>query len=887
MAELRNAWESDGAGRDVVFVAGEPGIGKSAIVSELANGVYAAGALVLAGRCDEGLAVPYQPFVEALRSHIEHTDDHLLASTLGRWPGELARLVPDLADRLPGLQAPLSSDPQTEQWRLFEAVASWLGTSTDRRVLLVLEDLHWAAVPTLQLLRHVAGSAQVERALVVGTYRDTEVEARSDLAETLAVLRRNGATTVSMRGLDSLAVRALVEVQAGHMLDARGRRLAHVVHEATGGVPLFVREVLAHLVETGAVYQEDGRWTSDLVADQLAVPEIARDVIGRRLSRLDEPVQNVLHVAAVVGQEVELAVLERSVAGLDVLGALELAAAAGLVHEVGPGSYRFSHALIRQALYQEISATRRRQIHATVAAAIEGEYGSRDTFAGALAHHFAEAGTDREKTLLYAKQAGALALAQQAHGDAIRLFELALSLVDPAHLNQRCDLLIELAEARRRSGDETYRVGAFAAGDLARRMGDGVRLARAALVITRPTADMNVDRQGIDLFEHALELLPASDSSLRARAMAALGLKLIQSGPDMARRIQLSDDALAMARRLGDLGTLGSVLSARNNTIWFPDSMATERLANLEEMKAIAGELGDPHLEALAHAFAPSSHIQLGDGAAADVSLLELEKLAHELGLPMFIWVALVQRTMRTFATGHLDEAEALMLEAVAAGDAAAEPDAIVWFGAQLFGLRWFQGRMDEMVEILEPLIGTDVDAAAASGMAIAHLGRGRRDDARALLDKAAHSGFADIPRDATWLGVITVWAYVVAALDDQESAAVLTELLLPFAGQVDVTAALDKGPVSYYLGLLATTTGDFEGAAHWYAAAQELADRLSSVWGPKIRYAWAEMLDRRGEPADHDAAVAMAADGLSIARSWTLPADVDRGQRLVAELTH
>src|SRR5205823_1470962 len=154
------------------------------------RGVHDDGATVLAGRCDEDLGVPYQPFVEALRHFVDHAP--ALSDRMGRYGGELARLVPELSERIPGLPAPIRSDPQTERYRLFDAVAAWLAVSSvEEPLLLMLDDIQWAAKPTLLLLRHVvrAGGGRV---LVLCTYRDTELTHDHPLVDAVADLRRQG-----------------------------------------------------------------------------------------------------------------------------------------------------------------------------------------------------------------------------------------------------------------------------------------------------------------------------------------------------------------------------------------------------------------------------------------------------------------------------------------------------------------------------------------------------------------------------------------------------------------------------------------------------------------------------------------------------------------------
>jgi predicted ATPase len=259
LGRLEQARRQAAAGRcQAVLLCGEPGIGKTRTAAEVAKAAFDEGAIALYGRCDEEIRVPYQPFAEALDWYTGHVDQPVL----GRHPGELIRLQPLLGSRLAGLAAPVSSDPRSEEFLLFEATRAWLvALSRQQPVVLVLDDLHWASRPVLLLLRHVLRTAVAEgegvRLLVLGTYRDTELGRNHALAGVMADVRRlPGVEQLAMAGLSAVEVAALLSQAAGHELDDDGRRLAERLHAETEGNPFFVGEVLRHLAETGMLRRQ-------------------------------------------------------------------------------------------------------------------------------------------------------------------------------------------------------------------------------------------------------------------------------------------------------------------------------------------------------------------------------------------------------------------------------------------------------------------------------------------------------------------------------------------------------------------------------------------------------------------------------------------------------
>ena len=581
-------WANATSGARAVILAGEPGIGKTRLAGELARAVQDEGALVLYGRCDDGLAVPYQPFVEALRPVAQ-------AIGLGRLRDELGRLAPDLTRLWPELEAlgePFHTDPETGRYRLFEAVTALLEVATrEQRALLVLEDLHWAAQPTLLMLRHLIRSERPLGALVVGTCRERELAPDHPLPRLLADLQRDAsATSMRIGGLDERAIGALLEAAAGHALDEPGRAFARVLQSETGGNPFFIREVLAHLVESGAVYRAGERWTTDLAPGQLEVPEGLRQVIRHRVARLSEPARRALAVAAVAGPRFSLAVLEAVLgerAGL--LDGLDEAVAAGLLGEAAPAEYAFSHALVRQTIYEAHSAARRMRLHRQIGEALEA-LADIDAHVEALAHHFAEAAADGQaaKAAAYALSAGRQAAARLAYEDAAVHYERGLQALelagkpDDARLGE---LLLALADARWSSGEiDKAREACRLAAELADRRGEPEQLARAALGFAGPArfeVAAAVTRPLIGLLERALEALGDRESALRARVMARLAAGLAFAGPDRPRPA-LARQALEIARRVGDNAALADVLASHHVATRGPNNFEERRAAHRE-----------------------------------------------------------------------------------------------------------------------------------------------------------------------------------------------------------------------------------------------------------------------------------------------------------------
>ena len=381
---LQDAWASVTAGRRrLVLVSGEPGIGKTRLVAELASTTE--DATIAYGWCDQDTAAAYFPWSSIVQS-LTRSHPDALAAVAPALATEIHRLVPELGSAVPAM----AGDASITRLYLFDAIDTFLAAVSARQPLLVvLDDLHWADAGTLAIIRHLLRSDRDEPLLIVGTYRDTDVDRTHPLASSLHDLQREPSTIrLSLSGLERDSVGALIADRAGH---AAAEEFVDLVYDETEGNPYFTEEVLAHLVESGTVVRNDhGDWVNTVPLSDVGVPEGIRDTLGRRLSRLPDDTNEVLSVAAVVGREFDLIVVAdvMSLTLLDVIERLEPAIDAGLVHHrAGTSAGSFAHALVRESLLGELRSTRRTRLHWLVGKA----FASRTGVAPAVvAHHLCE-----------------------------------------------------------------------------------------------------------------------------------------------------------------------------------------------------------------------------------------------------------------------------------------------------------------------------------------------------------------------------------------------------------------------------------------------------------------------------------------------------------------
>jgi class 3 adenylate cyclase len=840
---LVSLWRRAVDGRSsLVLVSGEPGIGKTRISSELARRVHSQGLTVVYGRCDDELGVPYQPFVEALAFVVDNFEPKDFVKVVGRHAPELTRLVPRLADHIPDLAPPVSADPETAQYRLFEAVAGTLvAASALQPILFVIDDLHWAAKPTLLLLRHIVSSTTAARMMIVGTYRDSDLYRAQPLAEILGDLRRiDGVERIALTGLDAPEVAEFMTKVAGHELDEGGAALAQMIFDETDGNPLFTGEVLRHLHEVGAIYEIDGRWTTRGDVTEIGIPDGVREVIGRRLSRLAPVTNDVLQVGAVVGRSFDLAVTQRlvDIDRDDLLMALDEAVEARVIAEVAVGHYTFSHALVRSALYDELRPTRRARLHERVAEVVSDVYADNiETHLGELAYHYARSiGTgDVNKAIEYSQRAGERALAQLAFDDAVSWFQQARDLIEDGggDRSQLAQVLMGLGVAEKYAGAPVFRETLLAAAAQAEKDGDPVVLAAAALANTRGfwSEYGNIDEALADVFRTAIAGLTPSMRSERAKLLANLAVETVFDGTLDSRR-ELVDEALVIAREIGDDATLAHVLVSRSVALWDMSTLP-ERIDHGHELTQLTAAVGDPYLEYFAHWYRMAALIEAGRVREADAVHAICTDLARNLGRGIPVWSDLFTHAGRALLAGDCDRAEALAGEQYEIGNRLGHGDALLFYGVLLFSIRFEQGRLPEIADLVRAAGTGDVVPDGVDGLwGVTACALGDDNEARRVLDGLAEPGFANLPRHQSWSSMLWAASLMAAHLGDRERAAELYDLFAAAPARLVYPGLNVFDSVPSTLGLLALTLGQRDAADRHFDDAEQLE---SSIPAPNL----------------------------------------------------
>jgi class 3 adenylate cyclase len=890
MAALLDGLNDAVGGRGRLFlVGGEPGIGKSRLIDEFAARARAQGARVTSGRCWEaGGAPPFWPWMECLRSLIRGTDPSALRSQLGPRTSDLAPLLPELADAA-DVHTPSDSDPESARFRLFDATMVFLRDATaDRPLVLILDDLQAADAPSLLLLRFLAQRLESARLVVLAAYRDTDLtgEVSSALAE---VSREASSVRLSLGGLEEDQVVRLVQGVTAHQA---GPEAGRAIHRGTEGNPLFVGELVRLLEGEGRLDRLDGE------AFSTAIPEGIRAVIGKRLARLSSGCIELLQSASVVGREFGVEVLERldRAARRDVVRALDEATSARILTEVpgSPGTLRFSHALIRETLYQDVPPGRRGDLHRRVAETLEGLYGADPgPMLAELAHHYFEAapGGTAAPAVDHCVRAAYRAMTVLAYEEAARLFRMALRALDFDEEPDdavRCDILLGLGDAQAGAGDAGAARETFVrAGEIARTRGMPDRLARAALgyggrfVWARAGADVGL----VPFLEGALAGLGHGHAELRARVLARLGGAL-RDDPDPARRVSLSDEALEIATTLDDPHVLGYVLDGRFAALWSPDT-TEERLVIADRMLRQAERSGDLERAFQAHHYRMVCLLEMSDIGAARAELETKERISDELRQLWHRWYLAASGVMFAVLLGD-GEAEERSVEALRLGEPVVPWDAAFAHRLQVFVLRRHQGRLHELEGTIRGSVRDyEVYPLLRGILALLLAETDRHDEAGTLLSTLVRDGTIALPWDNEWLFGATVLAEAAAAIGDEPRMQILYERVSPFSDRnVVAPVEVSTGSAARPLAVLAAKLRRWDEAERHFEEALETNRRMGArPWVAHTLLDQAAMLIERSGSGDRERALAALAPALETANGLGLAGLAGRAGELFRRL--
>src|SRR5213594_3793994 len=877
LVELRAGLEDAVTGRGRFFlVVGEAGIGKTRLVEELAREAAERGHLVLWGRCWEGEgAPPYWPWIQVIRTYLRIARSEGPPRVAGGAGAPyLAQLVPELG----GLDSPApSAPPQSEHARfyLFDAVATFLGSRPDRTPLvLVFDDLQWADTPSLLLLQFLVHELRDTAMLVVATYREIEARQNPHVADILGALARDG-RHLALRGFGEEEVALFIEGKTGRSASAA---LVRAVHRETEGNPFFVDEIV-HLLVGGA----PERWDAT-IAQRLPVPQGVREAIRRRLAPLPAPCKDALTLASVVGREFGLAALQRA-CGLGADALLEVLRPA-LGREIlvrdprTAGRYRFPHALIRETIYEQLDAAERARLHGRIGEVLEALHEMDPTpHLATLAHHFLEAvpAGGAEKAITYSTRAARYAEASLAYEDAAVLFERALEVLAEAHpadVRERCELLLARGGAQWKAGDgsgarETFRQAA----DIARRIGDAPLFARSALGFAGEGSRLLwvrsgvVDQPRIELLQEALDGLGERDPGLRARLLARLAINLYWA-PEPERVLALSEEAVTLARQLGDPRDLAAVLRARWIALWRPET-AEERLAIADEIVRLGEQTADRELALLGRRFRIVGFLEHGDVVAADREIEAWAQIAGELRQPPYLTDLAMWRATRAIMDGRFTEGEEHARRALEIGEREPEVEPGMRHAVQMAVLQFHRGQLEHAIGAAGPRSYAPAAMLLRCHRIFWWSETGRTAEARRDLRALAKDGF-ELPRDGGWLVYTSLLAAVAAELNDRASAARLYELVLPYADRLGIVGAglACWGSISCYLGLLASALGRVAEATRHFEDAAKVHERI----GARRFLAWTQLSHARllltcDAGARRSEATALLASALATAR--------------------
>ncbi|MFK7895339.1 MAG: AAA family ATPase [Myxococcota bacterium] len=815
------------------LLTGPPGIGKTAVAEGLARGLTLEGAQCHWGVCHDAKDAPaYWPWGDLLRR---------VTSDLGEATRKqlLAEAHPDVAQmiRAPGQTAAkvekrAKAEPDEARFHFFDGVASFLvAAARIQPLLLVIDDLQWAAPAALDLTAFIARQLRGSRIAIVSTYRDVEFQQGIEADRTLADLARS-ARHLPLAGLSEDDVKALIEERSG---SAVSKEFSRAVWDRTDGNPFFIDEMTRLMLHEGSLGRSD--------ALRAHMPTQIETAIRQHLRQLPPALRELLSAASVIGKQFDALLLAKALHQnlSEVMRWIEDRSSRGVIELIGgqPNSVSFKHGLLQQCLYDDLEPKSRMLMHGRLLDVLsKGAEPFEDTRLGELTRHAIASGDRPADVVRYSTLTGLRAKSRYACLEAADSFKRALDALELSggSRSERLELLLLRGEALLDHGDLATSAEIFELSfEFARETGDATSMARAAMgysgggengLAARP------DRAA--LLEHALKMLEADsedNSGLRGQVLSRLAGTIYFSN-DVERPISLVRTALDLARASGDSRSIGWAIDCGHWIFWRPDN-AEERLALTEEYIGHAEAISSQALCVRAYIARFESLVELGRIAEAEAALDSATQMAAAINQKWGTCSTLLARSLLNTIRGNYAVAEDHAQAALDLGKTVDPGVAAEWYYVQLFLIREAQGRQGEILDMLRQLTAARPMPAVRAGLARMLAREGELDEARTHYSRLlAEGGVRSLRRDVNWPFIMGCLAELAVVLDDLPAAREIYDALLPYEGH-QIILGLKLGwadGATLYLGMLAGALGRMEEAFAHSERALKFADQMNSA---------------------------------------------------------
>ena len=820
---LESLWAEVAEGRrQVLFVGGEPGAGKTRLIAEVAGALNDNDVAVLFGTSNLDAGIPYQPFVEMLDHLFSTAPTGALAGVVESGGPELRRLSMQVVRHEPHLEHAMPRSGEVRR-DLFDAVARLFRVLAEQRPLaLILDDLHWAQLPTLALLEHVVQACPDNRLLVVATFRTTAPDRSDEVAAWVAELHRlDGVRRLDLSGLDTDAIAEYLSLRSGLSVGA-ARAPAALLRDRTGGNPFFLRELWADLERRGGV---------SALRLPHGVPASIGDTLAARVAGLGAEVRQVIELAAVLGDTFDLATLVAASEADRTLtmAFVDSAMALGLIDTLDgdDGVYSFVHALTRQAVLEGMPRSRRVLLHARAAEALERQP-PHASLVPRLAQHFLAAHIlgFHEQALRYSKQAATLAERSLAFEEAAMWFERAASLpeCDPA---VRAELLLEAAANYVRACHFPTARAIYERPDAFTE--PSTQLA-AAIGFEDATWRPGVDgSRAADLLSSALDGCGLNPHDPRyVEALGSLGRALALAGETIRGR-QVSGRAIDLARQLDDDATLCHSLIT---SLWHgttPDVAALQLQRSAEGRQMAMDRRDYEALGATAHFRATVSYL-VGRPQALEEAVLDASRCVQVTGQPYYRHVYCCLAHSVAFLQGDFEGAEHWADEMLKQNDRFGDEVTEGPHGVQVFMIR----RETAALERFRPFLDGRESFAGrwVPGLLALYTELGVEPGIRRALRHLMSRDLRSRTDEAQWPMELVFMVEGALAVEDPDAVRTLQPLLAEYAGMNLVCGTLIAtfGSADRFLGRMSAFLGDHDGADRSFAAALDMDRRMRSV---------------------------------------------------------